>query len=153
MIAGDPDTADSISFQDGREVQNFVRRSRVTQEENDIILSNATKISMDGFRGMHDMRRDAKAAERGRNLCTDESGFAHSTDDDVPGAVGDQLDRLAPVSSFASRSRGRDPIGDMFDCFRLATEDFRKKASLFASRGDCIALRRRFGWLDAHRGV
>ena len=108
---------------------------------------------MDGFRGVYDVRGDAKAAERGRDLCTDETGFAHSADDDVPGAVSDQLDRLTPVNCFSTRCRGRDPVGDMIDRFRLATEDFRKEASLFASRGVCIALRRRFGWLDAHREV
>ena len=108
---------------------------------------------MDGFRWVYYVRRKAKAAERRRDLCTDESGFAHSADDDVPGAVGDQLDRLAPVCCFSFRIRGRDPVGDLIDRFRLATEDFRKEASLFASRGVCLALRRRFGWLDAHGEV
>ena len=140
-------------FDASGKVEDFLGVPRVAQEEHDIILPDAAKVTMDGLRGVDDMGWEPQAAEGRRDLGPDESGFAHPADDNVAGAVGDQFHGLRPVRGFASGVRCRDLVGDTVNGLRFTTKDFRKKSGLVTHRGIRLALRRRSGWLCAHRGV
>src|SRR5271165_3211142 len=102
IVAGQSDERHSQPLHGGQQLQDFAGLSTGRKRENDITANHHAEVAVQRFRRMEKQGRTACRSERRSDLAGDESTFAHSRDDDSPGAAIEQFDSAFEVGRHRS---------------------------------------------------
>jgi hypothetical protein len=109
-MAGQGDDARAHALGHGNDGDQFVRRARIGNGQQDVLAGEHAEVAVNGFGRMHEKGRRAGGGQRGGDLAGDVAGFADAGDDDPARAVEDHADRLdeARVDAALQRLQGLD---------------------------------------------
>ena len=83
--ARNADARNTVRLQMQGEIDHFRRLSAVRKQERDIAFSHSTKVSVNGFGRMNDMRRLPQTCKSCRDFRADQARFSQSSDNHVTG--------------------------------------------------------------------
>ena len=81
--AGERNDFDREPFQRGKQVQQLLRRARITQRQHHVPIVDQAEVAVEGVHGVEDDAGGAGAGERGGDLLADVAGFADAHHDDL----------------------------------------------------------------------